>query len=81
VQRRTPGMPAKGGHWDDDFDVSDGDRDVGRIYRSNAHDEVWFWGLSFEFQLTVRKRYGHATSLDEAKAAFAAECIDWKTRE
>jgi hypothetical protein len=29
--------------------------------------------LAFEFQLTARKRYGNAASLDAAKAAFKAE--------
>jgi hypothetical protein len=39
-------------------------------------DSVWFWGVSF--QLTGRKSYGHATSLDEAEAAFKAEYVAWK---
>jgi hypothetical protein len=30
----------------DDFDVFDGDRDVGRIYRMNARAEIWFLGVS-----------------------------------
>lgn len=49
----------------------DGDCDVGRIYRVNAHHKVWFWGVSFD--LTHHKSYGHAASLDKAKAAFRAE--------
>jgi hypothetical protein len=29
------------GYWnDDDFDVFDGDRDVGRVYRVNARDKI-----------------------------------------
>jgi hypothetical protein len=45
------------GSWsDDDFDVFDGERSVGRIYRVNASAEAWFWGVSF--QLTGRKSYG-----------------------
>jgi hypothetical protein len=53
-------------------------RDVGRIYLvdSNEGAEIWFWGVSF--QLTGRKRYGRAESLDEAKAAFRAEYLAWK---
>jgi hypothetical protein len=31
----------------------------------------WFWGVSF--QLTGRKSYGNAPTLDDAKAAFKAE--------
>jgi hypothetical protein len=35
---------------------------VGRIYLVNAFggSETWFWGLSFEVQLTGRKSYGNA---------------------
>jgi hypothetical protein len=36
------------GQWRDDFDVFDGERDVGGIYRVNAQDENWFWGVSFQ---------------------------------
>jgi hypothetical protein len=56
--------------------VFDGDRDVGRIFRVNAHDQIWFWGVSF--QLSGRKSYGNVTSLDEAKAAFRAEYEEWQ---
>jgi hypothetical protein len=34
------------------------------------------WGVSF--QLTRRKGYGRAPTLDEAKAAFKAEYLSWK---
>jgi hypothetical protein len=42
----------------EDYDVFDGDREVGRIYLIDANDgnETWFWGVSF--QLTGRKSYG-----------------------
>jgi hypothetical protein len=59
------------GSWqDEDYDVFDGEREVGRIYLADSYGdrEKWFWGVSF--QLTGRKSYGHATSVDEAKAAF-----------
>jgi hypothetical protein len=63
------------GEWnDDDYDVFDGGRDVGRIFRQV--NGQWFWGVSF--QLTGRKSYGLADSLDEAKAAFRAEYEAWK---
>jgi hypothetical protein len=60
------------------YDVFDGDRDVGRIYLVDESKgyETWFWGVSF--QLTVRKSYGTATSLEEAKAAFRAEYLKWQ---
>jgi hypothetical protein len=62
----------------EDYDVFDGDRDVGRIYLIDGYDgsEVWFWGVSF--QLRGRKSYGRAESLDEAKAAFRAEYERWQ---
>jgi hypothetical protein len=68
------------GQWqDEDYDVFDGGRDVGRIYLvdSNAGTETWFWGVSF--LLTNRKSYGHAPTLDAAKAAFKAEYEAWKS--
>ena len=73
---RRARISRKSGSWDDyDFDVFDGDRDVGRIYLVDSNDgvEVWFWGLAVAFQLTGKKRYGHMASLDDAKAAFRAE--------
>jgi hypothetical protein len=40
---RRANVSRKSGDWnDDDFDVFDGDRDVGRIYRINAATEIWF---------------------------------------
>jgi hypothetical protein len=87
VGRRRPGTLRGGapgvscsrifGQWDDYvYEVFDGHRDVGRIFRENAHEELWFWGVSF--QLTRRKSYGNVASLDEAKAAFRAEYEAWK---
>jgi len=54
----------------DDFDVFDGERDVGRIYlvHPDGRTETWFWGVSF--RVTKRKSYGYAVSLEEAKAEF-----------
>jgi hypothetical protein len=66
------------GQWqDEDYDVFDGERDVGRIYLVDSNDgqETWFWAVSFD--LTHRKSYGHVASLDEAKAAFRAEYEAW----
>jgi hypothetical protein len=59
------------------FDVFDGDREVGRVCRVvDRPVSEWFWGVSF--QLTDRKSYGHAPTLDAAKAAFKAEYEAWK---
>jgi hypothetical protein len=66
------------GTWqEEDFDVFDGERDVGRVYLVDGYGgkETWFWGVSF--QLTGRKSYGYAASLD---AAFKAEYAAWKNR-
>jgi hypothetical protein len=65
------------GQWkDDDFDVFDGERDMGRIFRLNAATETWWWGVGF--QVTGRKSCGTAESLDEAKATFRAEYERWQ---
>jgi hypothetical protein len=61
--------------------VFDGDREVGRIYLIYGYGdrETWFWGVSF--QLTGRTSYGHAVSLEEAKAGFRAEYEAWQGTE
>jgi hypothetical protein len=56
--------------------VFDGECDVGRIYRVESPNEIWFWSVSF--QVTRRKSYGYALSFEEAKAAFRAEYETWK---
>jgi hypothetical protein len=69
----------RSGDWQrEDYDVFDVGLvpEVGRIYRINAPTEAWWWGVSFE--LTGRKSYGIAATLDEAKAAFKAEYVKWK---
>jgi hypothetical protein len=79
---RRANVSRKGGPWQhEDYDVFDGDRDVGRIYlvHSEARAETWFWGVSF--QITKRKSYGYALTLKEAKAAFRAEYEAWKGTE
>jgi hypothetical protein len=67
------------GEWQhEDYDVFDGARDVGRIYLVDEFggSETWLWGVSF--QVTKRKSYGRADSLDEAKLAFRAEYARWQ---
>jgi hypothetical protein len=78
---RRANISRKGGPWQhEDYDVFDGDRDVGRIYRlDDRPDSGWFWGVSF--QLTGRKSYGRAESLEEAKAAFRAEYEVWQREQ
>jgi hypothetical protein len=52
---RRANISRKGGPWQhEDYDVFDGERDVGRIYRlDDRPDSDWFWGVSF--QLTGRE--------------------------
>jgi hypothetical protein len=72
---RRANVSRKGGTWQhEDYDVFDGDRDVGRVFQQA--DGSWFWGVSF--QITGRKSYGHAASLDDAKAAFRLEYEAWQ---
>ena len=77
---RPANVSRKGGPWSEhDFDVFDGDRNVGRIYGAGGRpDGQWIWGVSF--QLTGKKRFGRSPSLDDAKAAFKAEYLAWKAR-
>jgi hypothetical protein len=60
------------------YDVFDGHRRVGRMFQINAHpgQESWFWGV--DFFLTYGKRYGHVSTLEQAKAAFRKEYEAWK---
>jgi hypothetical protein len=67
------------GDWQhEDYDVFDGDRDVGRIYLVDGFEgkETWFWGVSF--RVTKRKSYGYALSFGDAKVAFRAEYETWQ---
>jgi hypothetical protein len=77
---RRANVSRPSGSWQhEDYDVFDGDREVGRIYRVTDHpDSPWFWGVSF--QLTGRKSYAHVTSRDEAKTAFKAEYEAWQNQ-
>jgi hypothetical protein len=79
---RRAKVSRKSGSWDDnDFDVVDGEREIGPIYLVDGYDskETWLWGVSF--QVTKCKSYGYALSLEEAKAAFRAEYETWKGTE
>jgi hypothetical protein len=78
ILRRTNASRISGDWQHEDYDVFDGEREIGRIYRVTDHlDSPWFWGVSF--QLTGRKSYGHVPTLDAAKAAFRAEYEAWKS--
>jgi hypothetical protein len=81
VLRRGHASRISGSWQDEDYDVFDGDRDVGRIYLVHAADraETWYWGVSF--QITKRKSYGYESTLAEASAAFRVEYEGWKGPE
>jgi hypothetical protein len=69
---RRANVSRQGGEWkDEDYDVFDGERCVGRIFLDAS--DTWFWGV--DFQPTGRKSCGHVTTLEEAKAAFRAEYV------
>jgi hypothetical protein len=76
VLRRANVSRPSGAWKEEDFDVFDGERDVGRIFRINAATEIWWWGVGF--QVIGRKSYGTAATLDEAKAAFKAKYERWQ---
>lgn len=44
-------------------------------WQNDAYTERWFWGVSF--MLTNRRSYGHAGTLEDAKAACRAEYEGW----
>jgi hypothetical protein len=74
LRLRRANFARKGGDGQhNDYDVLDGDRDVGCIYLVDSQNgtESWYWGVSL--QVTGRNSYGHAGSLEEAKAAFRRE--------
>ena len=68
VLRRANASRPSGSWQDEDYDVFDGERDVGRIFRQVSG--AWWWGVGF--QLTGRKAYGTADTREEAMAAFRA---------
>jgi hypothetical protein len=79
LRLRRANLSRKGGEGQhNDYDVLDGDRDVGCIYLldSKSSTETWFWGVSL--QVTGRNSHGHVGSLEEAKAAFRTEYESWK---
>ena len=64
------------GHWaDDDYDVYDGERIVGRIFRAEARHRAgtpWMWTLVFHERRPPGPHQGFAVSREEAMVAFKA---------
>jgi hypothetical protein len=52
---RRANLSRVSGQWqDDDYDVFDGERDVGRIFQQA--DGSWFWGVSFQLRRSAQAR-------------------------
>ena len=68
------------GGGDDDFDVRDGDRVIGRIVRHpQAPDKApWFWAITAESRKPLPTDRGYAASRDDAMVQFNAH---WSRRD
>jgi hypothetical protein len=69
------------GSWrPDDYDVSSGDRGIGRIFHAGAGvpaDRPWMWTITGAIVAPALPSHGFAASLEEAKAAFAETWRVW----
>src|SRR5437660_4081248 len=65
------------GQWkDEDYDVLADGKVVGRIYKQGSagtpRELWWFWSVTSIVPAVPNGTYGHAATLDEAKAKFRA---------
>jgi hypothetical protein len=63
----------------DDYDVLDGERAIGRIFRSASapQDRPWMWTITGAVVAPRLPSHGFAATLDEAKTAFAENWRRW----
>ena len=67
-----------GGHWsDDDYDVYDGDRVVGRImlHPQAPEGQPWFWTITARRRTPSISDRGYAASREQAMADFKARWL------
>ena len=72
IQLRRASSSRSSGTWaDDDYDVIEGERVIGRIYRYDSRaKETWFWGID-SLLIAGRSIYGDVIGTrEDAMAAF-----------
>ena len=81
LKRASKSRP--GGQWsDDDYDVFDGDRHIGRIMWTHAAplDRRWFWTITARVPQSAYDR-GYAASREQAMVDFKTRWVRFKTKE
>jgi hypothetical protein len=76
LKRASKSRPS--GEWsDDDYDVFDGDRHIGRVMWTHAasRETPWFWTITARVPQYPHDR-GYATSREAAMAAFKTAWVD-----
>jgi hypothetical protein len=63
----------------DDYDVVDGERAIGRIFRSSSAptDRPWMWTITGAVVAPRLPSHGFCATLDDAKVSFATTWREW----